>query len=153
MFLGWCSCSPRLFPDVTGHKDGCVEGHKDGCVDASHQCHLMEPGPIRDSCVISRRCGGSAQILQLWGLQVSHISLFWLWGRWCSFMVKHDVKGAVLYQSSLFSRTIRSPSTGIGLFFFMVFLGPSGHHCPNCMCREHKHEHYQSCLVGKLCIL
>ncbi|CAK9203250.1 unnamed protein product [Sphagnum troendelagicum] len=41
------SCSPRLFPDVTGHKDGCVR--------ASHQCHLMELGPIRDSCVISRK--------------------------------------------------------------------------------------------------
>lgn len=145
MFLGWCSCSPRLFPDVTGHKDGCVR--------ASHQCHLMELGPIRDSCVISRRCGGSAQILQLWSLQVSYISLFWLWGTdavsWSNMMWK------VLFftKSSLFSRTIRSPSTGIGLFFFMVFLGPSEHHCPNCMCREQKHKHYQSCLVGKLCIL
>jgi len=61
-----------LFPDVTGRKDGCV--------DASHQWLLTEPGPIRDSRIISRRCGGSAQILQLCGLQVSYISLFWLWG-------------------------------------------------------------------------
>jgi hypothetical protein len=82
--------SPRFFPGIAGKEDGWIGG--------SHQQHSMEPGPIRDSGVICRRCG-SAQLLQHWALQVSYTSLFLLW------LVKHWHESWCSTSLSVFSRT------------------------------------------------